>query len=198
MTDRRDRFPDDDAFAERVARPLRTSEHASGSFEDSLIAAIRADAPLPRLVPRRTRPLSPAWWSARTIHLTPIAGLAMAAGIAALAAVVGRATVERPIGPPNPAIVATAPVEDTVTFVRFVFVGRANSVKLVGDFNNWGGEPVELHHASNGAWTASVPLTNGRYEYAFIVDGERWVADPLAPPSSDEFDTHSSIVTVGT
>jgi hypothetical protein len=198
MTDRRNRFPDDDAFAERVARPLRTPEHASRGFEDSLIAAIRADAPLPRLVPRRTRPLSPPWWSAATIRLSPIAGIAMAAGIAAVAAVVGRATVQATITPASPAVVATAPVQDTITFVRFVFVGRAKSVKLVGDFNNWGGEPVELDHTASGTWTASVPLTNGRYEYAFIVDGERWIADPLAPSSSDEFDTRSSVITVGT
>jgi hypothetical protein len=30
------------------------------------------------------------------------------------------------------------------------------------------------------------------------VDGTRWTPDPLAPMSSDDFDTKSSIVSVGT
>jgi hypothetical protein len=198
MTDRHSRPTDDDAFAERVARPLRASAQASGGFEDSLIAAIRANAPLRRLVPRHTTPWSPAWWSATTIHLTPLAGLALAAGIAAIAAVTSRriARPSQPLTPP--AVVATAPVTDTVTLVRFVFVGQATSVKLVGDFNDWGAQPVQLDQTPSGAWTASVPLPNGRHEYAFIVDGKDWVADPLAPSTSDEFDTQSSIITVGT
>jgi hypothetical protein len=37
----------------------------------------------------------------------------------------------------------------------------------------------------------------GRHEYAFIVDGKRWTADPFAPPRSDEFDTSSSVIVVG-
>jgi len=35
-------------------------------------------------------------------------------------------------------------------------------------------------------------------EYAFIVDGTRWIADPLATKSSDDFDTESSVIQVGT
>jgi hypothetical protein len=42
------------------------------------------------------------------------------------------------------------------------------------------------------AWTVSVPVPHGRHEYAFIVDGKRWVPDPFAPTTSDEFDTTSS------
>lgn len=196
MTDRH-KQPDDDAFAERVARPLRKAEHASNSFEDSLIAAIAANAPLPRLAPRRARPLSSMWWSSKSIHLTPIAGLAMAAGIAAIAAVIGRSSASPSTSPIAPTVTATAPVHDTVSLVRFVFVGPAKTVTLVGDFNGWGGKPMALDRAANGAWTTLVQLPSGRHEYAFIIDGERWVPDPLAPSSSDEFDTHSSVITVG-
>ena len=46
-------------------------------------------------------------------------------------------------------------------------------------------------------WTASVHVTPGRHEYAFIVDGERWVADPYAATVSDEFGTSSSVLHVG-
>jgi hypothetical protein len=198
MTERYNpRRESDDAFADRIARPLRTAERARDGFEDSLIDAIRADKPLRPLVPRRVQPWSGAWWSASTVRLSPIATLALAAGIAALAVLVTRQT-SQPAPILQPAVVATAPVHDSVTFVRFVFVGRASSVSLVGDFNAWGAKPTVLDQTANGAWTTSVALPNGRHEYAFIVDGERWVADPLAPSSSDEFNTSSSVITVGT
>lgn len=194
------RRDDDETFAERIARPLRGPERASDGFEDSLIAAIRADRPQESTAPRRSRPLSPAWWSTPiAVRLSPLASLALAAGIAAITVVATRRLANTPPTTISaPAVVAAGPVQDTVTFVRFVFVGRAKSVALVGDFNAWGAEATVLDKTANGAWTASVPLTNGRHEYAFIVDGERWIADPFAPSSSDEFDTNSSVITVGT
>jgi hypothetical protein len=32
-----------------------------------------------------------------------------------------------------------------------------------------------------------VPLRPGVHDYAFVVDGERWVADPNAPQVDDSF-----------
>jgi hypothetical protein len=43
----------------------------------------------------------------------------------------------------------------------------------------------------------SIALTPGRHEYAFVVDGERWVADPFALTTRDEFGQESSVVRVG-
>src|SRR4051794_21332107 len=92
MTDRDEpRREDDDAFAERIARPLRASERASHRFEEALLDAIHTSKPLPSTVPRRrATPLSPAWWSASTIRLSPLASLALAAGIAAMAVLLTR------------------------------------------------------------------------------------------------------------
>ena len=195
MSERRQ--DEDDVFAERVARLLRTPQRAAAGFEDSLIAAIRDDRPLRRTVGRRARPLSPAWWTApAALRWSPVASLAIAAGIAAISIVSTRYLVNQ--RPSPAATIAALPVHDTVTFVRFVFVGRAKSVALVGDFNRWGGEPTALDETTSGMWTVSVPLGNGRHEYAFIVDGKRWVPDPLAPSSTDEFNTNSSVVSVGT
>jgi hypothetical protein len=190
----RQRDPDD-VFGERLARVLGKPERFDDDFERALVAAIQAERPIRyRLVPR-ARPFTPTWWrTPSSVRLSPVAGLALAAGLAAVAVLgtmrVTRSTAER-------ARLTTAAVHDTVTLVRFMFVGTAKSVSVVGDFNRWGANPTPLVSA-NGVWTASIPLTNGRHEYAFIVDGARWVPDPLAPSSSDEFDTNSSIVTVGT
>jgi 1,4-alpha-glucan branching enzyme len=91
------------------------------------------------------------------------------------------------------------PARDTVQLVRFVFVDSgASSVALVGDFNEWTRGATELKRSgAPGVWSVSVALTPGRHEYAFIVNGSRWVADPLAVKSSDDFGTESSVIRVG-
>jgi Glycogen recognition site of AMP-activated protein kinase len=185
---------DRDPVIQRAARTLGAPERFGNDFERVLVEAIRADRPLRRTISRRARPLSPSWWAAsRALRLSPLAGLAMAAGVAAIA-VMGTLGVTRRA----PAAITARAGHDTVTFVRFVFVGQAKSVVLVGDFNGWRGDSTSMTRASNGAWTVSVPMTNGRHEYAFVVDGTRWVPDPLAPSNSDDFDTKSSIISVGT
>ena len=89
---------------------------------------------------------------------------------------------------------------DTVQIVRFVFVDPgATRVELVGDFNEWAKGSTELTRSgAPGVWAVSVPLSPGRHEYAFIINGSRWVADPLAVKSSDDFGTESSVIRVGT
>ena len=183
-----------DTTIERAARVLSAPERFGDDFEESLVEAIRADRPLEAPISRRPRTFTPAWWAApMPLKLSPIAGLAMAAGLVGIA-ILGTLGVGRGA----PVVAATSATHDTVTFVRFVFIGRAKSVKLVGDFNQWGGEPTSLIETANGAWSVSVPMSNGRHEYAFIVDGSEWIADPLVPATTDDFDTKSSIITVGT
>jgi 1,4-alpha-glucan branching enzyme len=64
------------------------------------------------------------------------------------------------------------------------FVGRfpgARSVNVVGSFNDWGPVSIPLEDRDhNGVWQAAVVLPAGTHEYMFVVDGERWVVDPLA------------------
>ena len=190
------RRDDDDVFAERLGRVLRAPEHFGDEFERSLAAAIHADRPLRRKLVPRTRRWTPRWWATpATVHVSPLAGLAIAAGMAAIVAL---GTLRAASPTIRPSMAAAEPVHDTVTFVRFVFVGPAKNVALVGDFNSWGGRTIALSKTSSGAWTASIPLSKGRYEYAFIVDGKQWVPDPLAPTSSDDFETKSSVIMVGT
>lgn len=62
----------------------------------------------------------------------------------------------------------------------------ADRVALAGTFTGW--EPrVALRETTPGVWTALVPLRPGVHDYAFVVDGERWVADPAAPQVDDSF-----------
>jgi hypothetical protein len=65
------------------------------------------------------------------------------------------------------------------TGVQFVIAyPEAQSVAVAGDFTNWNKVPLE--RGPDGVWRLWVQLPPGRYEYAFIVNGSRWLPDPRA------------------
>jgi hypothetical protein len=71
--------------------------------------------------------------------------------------------------------------------VRFrLEVPDAQSVQLAGSFTNWEAR-FELHEVAPGVWTGVLPVPIGVHEYAFLIDGTRWLADPYAPQVSDGF-----------
>lgn len=189
---------DNDArFAARIAAPLRAAEHVHPSFEKRLMEKVRAEGQA--LYP----PMSSrdSWWKRkRVVRVSPLAGLALAAGIGAIVVVSSVAIGSRISTRPAVASQTPAAVRpDTVQLVRFVFVDRsAASVELVGDFNEWARGSTTLQRSgAPGVWAVSVPLSPGRHEYAFIINGSRWVADPLAVKSTDDFGTESSVIRVG-
>jgi hypothetical protein len=182
-------------FVERISAVLRQPERLDATFEERLVAALRAQSPSPGSAGETPAPATHGSWWRRpmTIRFSPLVGLAAAASCAA---VISLATLGTTRLTPVVAVAPAAP--ETVHVVRFVLVDRAaRSVALVGDFNAWKPDKHVATPGDNGAWTISVPLTRGRHEYAFIVDGERWTPDPFAPPSVDEFDTRSSVITIG-
>jgi len=72
----------------------------------------------------------------------------------------------------------------------------AESVAVVGDFNAWEAAPLTDEN-QDGIWTASIPLSPGRYEYAFVIDGRWWGQDPLADEYVRTFGQYSSVRYVG-
>lgn len=190
---------EDAEFAERIASRLRSPEHAHPSFEKRLMEKVRAEGK--ELYPQTEVRSRPWWRTEREFRISPLAALALAAGVVGIIAVSGIAIGSRisRVGPVTASAGVTAG-RDTVQVVRFVFVDpSAKRVELVGDFNEWAKGTTELSHSgAPGVWTVSVPLSPGRHEYAFIINGSRWVADPFAPKSSDDFGTESSVIRVGT
>jgi anti-sigma factor RsiW len=83
-------------------------------------------------------------------------------------------------------------------FVRLVVVRPgAQTVQAAGDFNGWDPTRTPLEHISNGAWAVTIPLEPGRYEYMFVIDGQDWIADPLAPEQSDDgFGSRNAVLDV--
>lgn len=70
-------------------------------------------------------------------------------------------------------------VQGQVGFHFELHAPGADKVELLGTFNNWKMGDIVLNGPdASGHWTATVELPEGRHEYIFLVDGERWIADP--------------------
>jgi hypothetical protein len=134
------------------------------SVEARVLAALRRPARTPwrRLLQWLTGPRTV------TVSLRPVYTLAAAAAITAALLIAP--------GDTGPALGAEEGIAQ--------FVGRfpgAQSVAVVGAFNDWRAEATPLSDEDHdGIWNANVILPAGQHEYMFVVDGERWVADPLA------------------
>jgi len=214
---------EDEEFARQLAAVLRASAERPGSdFDDRVMEAVRAVqalTPVSESGWRRQRTLSlpPMAWGALAAGFAIIVSLGTLATShlvhigstpAVATAVTQRPQPSQPPAAPRPvqaapvARVASAPVarvrRDTVYMVRFVLADAgAHTVSLVGDFNEWEKRANPLTPDKPGVWSTQVALAPGRHEYAFVVDGKRWVADPTADNMADDFDTPSSVVTVG-
>lgn len=183
---------DDEDFLEQIARPLREPVEMSAGFEARVMAAARKreDAGVLAWI---VRP--------RVLRLSPLAGLAAAAGIALAVLSLDRAG-SRSAATQVTATLPAAPaaVPDTIKLVQFMLVAPdARSVSVVGDFNDWDPSATPLREAADaGVWTITVPLTAGRHQYVFLVDGNRWTPDPAAPTAvEDDFGMPNSVITVG-
>jgi hypothetical protein len=123
------------------------------------------------------------------VRWRPVYGVAAAAVVAALVLVptLGRRFLSR-----SPAE-ASSPA--ATVYVQFrLLAGDAQNVALAGSFSDWQPD-VALRPSPDGIWTVTVPLPPGVHDYAFIVDGQRWVPDPYAPQVDDGFGgTHSRLM----
>lgn len=65
---------------------------------------------------------------------------------------------------------------------RLVFVfhdDSAHSVSVAGDFNEWNRVATPLKRNESGLWFTEIVVPGtGRFEYKFIINGQRWIEDP--------------------
>lgn len=81
---------------------------------------------------------------------------------------------------------STRAVGDGTVRFELRLPATAREVSLVGDFNGWDEQATPMvQQATDGTWSARVPLEPGRHTYAFVVDGQQWLVDPLAPQVPD-------------
>ena len=161
-----------------------------------------ARARIMELVRREPAPRFSVWHrlvQPRALSLSPLASVALAAGLIGIGIFTGLFVLRRdgqsPAGQPLAVAptVSELPASDTV--VTFLFVGKASQVSLVGDFNGWDAKatPMKKLVPQGTYWSVTLPLSAGRHLYAFVVDSQ-WVADQHAPLAPDDGFGHPSSV----
>jgi hypothetical protein len=188
-------------LAGEVRRALGDGPPSTPEARARIMAAVRTSGGAPRAGAGR-----PAWRS-------PGFGLLVAASIAGIIALVrahGISYVPAPVPGIDQPGERTAVAEPTLARsvgtasenasvrVQFVLVApNAKSVAVVGDFNDWNPSATPLASA-RGLWSSEVVVPAGRHDYAFVVDGARWIADPSAPRApADELGGGYSVLVAG-
>ncbi len=91
----------------------------------------------------------------------------------------------------------TKVTNDRTYIVRFIYKDEsAQSVDIIGDFNNWGNRTIEMNRIHKSSfWTADVALSEGVYKYVFLVNGSMWIADPLSSINvTDDYGHQNSLI----
>ena len=144
---------------------------------------------------RRARATSgPVLWRWLTVPSVPPWVVGAVAAAAVMALVFGR-----PGSTNDPVAVAPATaVAPESVFVKFIlFAPAAKQVTLAGTFNRWDAGTTPLARVGeDGVWTVTLGLPVGQHQYAFVVDGQRWVVDPAAPAVDDGFGRKNNVVSV--
>ena len=135
-------------------------------------------------------------WAPRTLHWN-LAGAAAAACLILLALSGGVAQALR-WRAASAVASSNEPAAPPVVLVRLVMVQPgAKVVQAAGDFNGWNPSETPLQPTADGAWTVTLPLEPGRYEYQFVIDGEQWIGDPFAAEQSDDgFGSRNAVLDV--
>lgn len=103
-----------------------------------------------------------------------VAAAAVLVATLGLGVLLGRGIAGPSGGPP------AATAEQIVRIEFQLEAPEAEVVAVVGDWNDWSPEANQLtDDDGDGVWTTTVRLSPGRdYQYQFLIDGRRWVADP--------------------
>jgi len=198
---------ENDAFIDEIAEELRRPVRFDSSFESRVMASID---PSSTARPDGRRFTTPWLLRPHTFYVSPLAGLAVAAGLVAIITMSVLRTIpssELAVGTepgaPSTATQITSVAYDPnaadvpIVAAPFTYIARgAKSVAVVGNFNDWDATKSVLTPSGDSVWTGTIRLAPGRYEYQLVVDG-KWIADPNAQHSArDEFGGTNSVLIV--
>jgi hypothetical protein len=177
----------DSALRERVI-DLEQLLVEAGRLPKPVVPVAFVSRVLERLEPPATpwwRRLSDALWTPRTLRFNLATAALAVLVVAATAGLVVQPRLQGTGG--EAAAVRTGEAPQAPMLVRLVVVQPgARTVAAAGDFNGWNPARTPLAPAANGAWTVTLPLHPGRYEYMFVIDGREWIPDPFAVERSDD------------
>jgi hypothetical protein len=73
-------------------------------------------------------------------------------------------------------------------YIRLAYVSddpAISQVHVAGSFNDWDPNTSPMRR-QDGVWSTILVLPPGSYEYMFVVDGQKWLTDPLADEKRDD------------
>ena len=193
-----------DPFIDGIAAELKRPVRFDSSFEARVMASL--DSSVVPLPVERKKESTPWLLRPRTFYVSPLAGLAVAAGLVAIITMSvlrtnpnsSVATASPVAASPEEEFVLPGPVTNVAAYAApFTYIDRgAKSVAVVGSFNDWDATKNVLTQTSDSVWSTNVLLAPGRYEYQLVVDG-KWIADPGAQRSADsDFGPANSVMIV--
>jgi AMP-activated protein kinase-like protein len=183
--------------ASRLPRPVVPDRFVARVMEQTAAAAPAHPARL-----RLLRGLVDVLWAPRAFQWNLASAVASLALLVVGLTVAGRLFLfpAHPASAPSAAdpIASVPAAAPSTVLVRLVVVQPgARTVQVAGDFNGWNPKRTSLEQIANGAWAVTIPLTPGRYEYMFVVDGQQWIADPFAAEqSNDGFGSQNAVLDV--
>ena len=193
-----------DPFIEEIAGELKRPVRFDSTFESRVMAAID-----PSVSNSMKRTRSTPWLlRPRILYVSPLAGLAVAAGLVAIITmsvlrtkpndVATNTGADTSLGFPAPlARNVSYPAPPISVSAPFTYIDRnAKSVYVVGNFNDWDATKTPLKLSADSVWAGNLVLLPGRYEYQLVVDG-KWIADPGAQQTAaSEFGAANSVLIV--
>jgi enterochelin esterase family protein len=84
---------------------------------------------------------------------------------------------------------------DSDSIIQLKYMGKAEKVYLAGDISDWNPNVYEFEsNENNDVWTLDIPFAkDGRMEYQFVIDGEKWTLDPSNPLTFKNMDYINSV-----
>jgi cyclomaltodextrinase / maltogenic alpha-amylase / neopullulanase len=81
---------------------------------------------------------------------------------------------------------------------EFVYMdSKARTVSVAGTFNNWNKDSDPLKLSPDGkSWRTTKGLTVGKHQYKFVVDGDKWIPDPMGVNKDDGYGNINSFLSI--
>ncbi|MGQ0537351.1 MAG: isoamylase early set domain-containing protein [Gemmatimonadaceae bacterium] len=185
-----------DTFVDEISSELKRPVRFSDGFDARVMAAIRT-AHLSVVRGERAHEGRPG---RKRVFVPAIAGLAAAAVLTfMIVRTVGESNAPERYAAAKLIPVADARGEESMAFqdvVLAIYLPAAQSVAVMGGFNDWDGARSPMKRQADGTWIVTLRLPPGSYEYQFLMDGAVRMTDPASPATDSEFGEANSVLTV--
>lgn len=100
----------------------------------------------------------------------------------------------QPTSPSTP--IPSAVVSREIPYRFVIYRPDANQANIIGTFTHW--QPVAMKRmGASGYWSLSINLPTGEYQYSYLVEEGKQIADPTVPERvQDDFGGENSLITI--